>query len=1033
VNHCPISGYSFTNIDEIHTDAGSQLLSEELKLWGASLESPIKILSAAPNHQEQNGKPESSWQHIRSLVFKMISHARLGSQFFDCALKYAWQIKSVLPHRNLSLVLSDGTDIPTTSYRKYFGQNPKIGRFKVFGCPCVMKVYVRENQDSAMSSNTLTSKNIIQRGVRGVFVGFPINQAGYEIWVPSSRRFFTSEDVAFDENFSSPLVYDQHLFHDAMPTRNSIAKIIDPSYKLAHTGPPSVLPDSADPNLPWVPYTAIPPENVSDNVDFDPVHIDTFITEEENSPTLSLQPSVERVNTLSSVDVSDAYDSYDFLPFPEPISLADIDDHNNDSNVNDEDSASSDSGDDNISRDASNNDDDDENSLSIEEEYPSSSNDHRRSARTRRPPAVLDYCDLGQSQNSKRVYAMNILSKDSKTMPKSLIDDFIESFGPSPGDPGTDPMPFLPEPKSLRGILKMPIHIRRAWIAAFVKEISGLYRLNSFKLGNPAPLDPVTPVMEVYKAKLDKNGLIDKLKCRVVFRGDLYDPLNPQDSWNPHANFLAVRFFLALCARYNMNPSQADFIMAYLQVAMKEKVFIKFPEFWAHYLPENLKKYCGVPLELLKALYGYTYSGKLLYEEQATFFIEFGLTQSVIPGLWFQRLPENNLLIILHYSDDILTACTLPTVHHDFKTKLSQRFDVEIKQHADWYLQARIAQDSDGNITLDQTRYSMAIVRRYLPNADDVPTAEDILHYADPLPKKFQWTKSDRSIDFDACHNLERQFGFRFIEAVGSLNFLANTSVKQIYAIRKACKHMRLPGLPHFQAMLHLLHHLRCHPTKALKFYRDVTKSPLHKMLQQADLSEVDCTLCWFTDSSFMDEDDQRSTGSHMGFLQGGCIDFSSFVPLPIAQSTAEAETNALCIGSMSSAHVRQGFMQIVTGDSSAPYTVPIFTDSSAAEAISKNDRDTKRTRHIDRRFQYARHARKSGHISVHHVNGDTYQLADLGTKNVPTEEASYKLSIIEAPSTDNAIVNNRRGVTEDETEDENTSSLKARQASDPK
>jgi hypothetical protein len=50
-----------------------------------------------------------------------------------------------------------------------------------------------------------------------------------------------------------------------------------------------------------------------------------------------------------------------------------------------------------------------------------------------------------------------------------------------------------------------------------------------------------------------------------------------------------------------------------------------------------LKPYCGVPLLLMKALYGYTFSGKFLYEEQEEFLISFGMkTQSAkcqIPSL----------------------------------------------------------------------------------------------------------------------------------------------------------------------------------------------------------------------------------------------------------------------------------------------------------------------------------------------------------------------------------------------------------------
>jgi len=126
-------------------------------------------------------------------------------------------------------------------------------------------------------------------------------------------------------------------------------------------------------------------------------------------------------------------------------------------------------------------------------------------------------------------------------------------------------------------------------------------------------------------------------------------------------------------------------------------------------------------------------------------------------------------------------------------------------------------------------------------------------------------------------------------------------------------------------------------------------------------------------------------------------VDLSSFVPQIITHSSAEAETNASCVATMASMHIRQIVMQIHTGDPDAPYTVPLLTDSSAAEAITRNDRDTRRTRHIARRMLYTRAARKQGDISCHHVNGDKFQIADLGTKNVPTSQAAYKLSIVEA------------------------------------
>ena len=98
------------------------------------------------------------------------------------------------------------------------------------------------------------------------------------------------------------------------------------------------------------------------------------------------------------------------------------------------------------------------------------------------------------------------------------------------------------------------------------------------------------------------------------------------DSWNPHATWISLRLYLALCTRFHIFPAQIDFVMAYVQTTMREeRAFVKIPAFWKYYVPTELQPYIGVPLLLLKALYGYTFSGKFLWEDQADFLILQGL------------------------------------------------------------------------------------------------------------------------------------------------------------------------------------------------------------------------------------------------------------------------------------------------------------------------------------------------------------------------------------------------------------------------
>jgi hypothetical protein len=260
---------------------------------------------------------------------------------------------------------------------------------------------------------------------------------------------------------------------------------------------------------------------------------------------------------------------------------------------------------------------------------------------------------------------------------------------------------------------------------------------------------------------------------------------------------------------------------------------------------------------------------------------------------------------------------------------------------------------------------------------------------------------------------LEQEYNVRYIEAAGSLNYLSNTFPRGLFTIRKLCKFMKTPGRVHYKALIHFLHHIRCHPPGAIVFYHNTTTSPLYKLICDAGHPTINPTLVWFSDSSHNDCDDQHSTGCHLGFLCGGLVDFASFIPNIVSMSSAELESNALCVASMAACYIRQAYCDLFLNDASLPYTVPIFIDSQAAEAINANDRTTKRTKHIERRALLHRHHRQSGLIFPYHINGDLYNLANIGTKSI-AKESAYKVSVMEVPITDEAITIQKSTVMEE-------------------
>ena len=81
---------------------------------------------------------------------------------------------------------------------------------------------------------------------------------------------------------------------------------------------------------------------------------------------------------------------------------------------------------------------------------------------------------------------------------------------------------------------------------------------------DPKDGEPVTPCMDVYKAKIQSDGSLDKLKLRIVVRGDFQNKEVIRDTWSPTASMRTLNYFLADAAKHRVIVHKLDFIGAFL-------------------------------------------------------------------------------------------------------------------------------------------------------------------------------------------------------------------------------------------------------------------------------------------------------------------------------------------------------------------------------------------------------------------------------------------------------------------------------------
>ena len=81
--------------------------------------------------------------------------------------------------------------------------------------------------------------------------------------------------------------------------------------------------------------------------------------------------------------------------------------------------------------------------------------------------------------------------------------------------------------------------------------------------------------MDVYKAKIKSDGSLDKLKLKIVVREYMQNKELVGYNWSPTAFMSTLKYFLVDATKHKARVHQLDFIKAFLQAKVKNRVFVK--------------------------------------------------------------------------------------------------------------------------------------------------------------------------------------------------------------------------------------------------------------------------------------------------------------------------------------------------------------------------------------------------------------------------------------------------------------------------
>ena len=156
----------------------------------------------------------------------------------------------------------------------------------------------------------------------------------------------------------------------------------------------------------------------------------------------------------------------------------------------------------------------------------------------------------------------------------------------SVGEYGSEVSHFIPEPRNFAKVKKLSENIKKPWLKATLKEINNLINNQTFLIEHQNEGEPVTPCMHVNKARIQTDGSVDKLKIIIVVRGGLQNKEMVGDTWSSTDSMRTLNYFLADASKHKARVHQLDFIRAFLQAKVKNRIFGKLDIRYTYYFPE---------------------------------------------------------------------------------------------------------------------------------------------------------------------------------------------------------------------------------------------------------------------------------------------------------------------------------------------------------------------------------------------------------------------------------------------------------------
>ena len=525
-----------------------------------------------------------------------------------------------------------------------------------------------------------------------------------------------------------------------------------------------------------------------------------------------------------------------------------------------------------------------------------------------------------------------------------------------------------------------------AWVnysLALQHEYRCHLRMGTFELVAASEMHPHEKLIKtklIFDVKLTEvNGeiAIERYKARLTAKGFSQEKgVNYNEVFAPVVSYDSLKIMVAAAVLEKQVAEAFDFVTAFLQAEMHERVFMAVPpgfvDFIMHDLPEDTeqdKKLKAayrlqynkawrlgggkIVCRLRRAIPGLKQASKCWYDRIVKFLKEEKFKPCPQePCVFFRMFRGKKQRLSLLVDDGMIYGEDLGPL----KSKMSQVFSVKWLGPVHIFAGIKFTWNEHG-VQLDQKMYVEKLGKKYANLIDDIPAPSIPLNEV-LLP--------DGKGEGDAL--LEDKEQYRTV--VGSLLFATRITIPEVmFSVNQCCRFFNAPRRSHYEAALRILKYVVVNKDDLTICY---TRNCTHK------------GVVALSDSEFagIDLEYRRSFFGYVIYLAGGPVVWAA-KQLPFAtRGVGQAEFVALSYAAEDVLAVRNVLKHIQVIDHVKEPSI-ICGDNTAAIGTAKGEMSGKRMKHLEMSYHLVRDYVLGKEVEVIYVKTQL-QIADIFTKALP-------------------------------------------------